>query len=282
MTIARGARRSCVAMLAAGLALSPSTGMPASPAAPAVSSGDRVHVIRSGDTLSGIAKQYDVTVAAIVRANGLANDAVRLRLGVRLVIPPASPSAVRDPSPARSPQVAGARADRSGDAARTRTRPSATPASLRLSIPDFVDAMPPFVWPVEGSVSSNFGRRRRGWHKGIDIVAPPGARIVATAAGFVIASAVERRYGRVVKIAHEGNFISVYAHNTQNLVDLGEWVAAGQVIATVGRTGRATAEHLHFEIRHDGFAYNPLYLLPLPPRMVQVEEMELDEDDEHD
>lgn len=117
---------------------------------------------------------------------------------------------------------------------------------------------------------------------GIDVLAPPGAPIIATAAGLVIASSVEHRYGRVVKVAHENGFVTVYAHNALNLVDLGEWVAAGQVIATVGRTGRATAEHLHFEIRHEGYAYNPLYLLPLPPRMVQVEERDLDEDDEHD
>jgi murein DD-endopeptidase MepM/ murein hydrolase activator NlpD len=164
--------------------------------------------------------------------------------------------------------------------ARPSARASATPASLRLAIPEFTETAPPFAWPVEGSVSSNFGRRRRGWHKGIDILAPPGAPILASAPGLVIASGVEDRYGRVVKIAHENGFVSVYAHNALNLVDLGEWVVAGQVIGTVGRTGRATADHLHFEIRHEGYAYNPLYLLPLPPRMVQVEEIEVDEDDD--
>jgi murein DD-endopeptidase MepM/ murein hydrolase activator NlpD len=54
------------------------------------------------------------------------------------------------------------------------------------------------------------------------------------------------------------------------------------MIATVGRTGRATAEHVHFEIRHEGLAYNPLYLLPLPPRVIQVEDVDTGEDDEHD
>jgi murein DD-endopeptidase MepM/ murein hydrolase activator NlpD len=50
-------------------------------------------------------------------------------------------------------------------------------------------------------------------------------------------------------------------------------VEAGDTIALVGRTGRATTEHLHFEIRHDGRAYNPLYLLPLPPRIAQIDEL---------
>ena len=155
------------------------------------------------------------------------------------------------------------------------------PASLRLTIPEFADP-PLFSWPVEGSISSNFGRRRRGWHRGLDIVAPPGTPVIASAAGLVIASGVEARYGRVVKIAHDGGFVTVYAHNTTNTVDVGEWVAAGQLIGTVGKSGRASAEHLHFEIRHEGYAYNPLYLLPLPPRMMQVDEIDLDEDDDHD
>ena len=53
---------------------------------------------------------------------------------------------------------------------------------------------------------------------------------------------------------------------------MGDWVAAGQRIATVGRTGRATGEHVHFEIRREGLAYNPLYLLPLPPRVLPAHE----------
>jgi murein DD-endopeptidase MepM/ murein hydrolase activator NlpD len=64
-----------------------------------------------------------------------------------------------------------------------------------------------------------------------------------------------------VKLQHSHGFITIYAHNHENLVKAGDEVAAGAVIATVGRTGRASAEHLHFEIRRDGMAYNPIYLL---------------------
>jgi murein DD-endopeptidase MepM/ murein hydrolase activator NlpD len=64
----------------------------------------------------------------------------------------------------------------------------------------------------------------------------------------------------------------VYAHNEENLVEPGARVAAGDPIATIGRSGRATAHHLHFEIRRNGGVYNPLYLLPLPPRVARVEE----------
>ena len=92
----------------------------------------------------------------------------------------------------------------------------------------------------------------------------------ASAGGIVVASAFEHLYGRVVKIQHTNGFLTVYAHNERNLVSVGERVLPGQTIALIGRTGRATADHLHFEIRQRGLAYNPLYFLPLPPRVEVV------------
>ena len=85
---------------------------------------------------------------------------------------------------------------------------------------------------------------------------------------FVIASGFEPIWSRVKR---DDGAITVYAHNERNMVDVGQAVAGGQVIAIVGRTGRATGEHVHFEIRYDGRVYNPLYLLPLPPRPIQIE-----------
>jgi len=86
----------------------------------------------------------------------------------------------------------------------------------------------------------------------------------------------------VVRIEHDQGFVTVYAHNDENLVAVGDHVSAGDKIATVGRTGRATAEHVHFEIRYEGRVYNPLYLLPLPPRSVQVELAVTEPHDEDD
>ena len=120
-----------------------------------------------------------------------------------------------------------------------------------------------------------------GWHRGIDIKAERGAVVFAAATGLVVTSDREPRYGRVVKIEHDGGFLTVYAHNEENLVEAGMRVSAGDPIATIGRTGRATAHHLHFEIRRDGSVYNPLYLLPLPPRVGQVEESD-ETEEEHD
>ena len=90
----------------------------------------------------------------------------------------------------------------------------------------------------------------------------------------MVVSGVEPRYGRVVKIEHDDGFLTVYAHNEENLVEVGMRVGAGDPIATLGRTGRATAHHVHFEIRRNGSVYNPLYLLPRPRSVGQVEEGE--------
>jgi murein DD-endopeptidase MepM/ murein hydrolase activator NlpD len=144
-----------------------------------------------------------------------------------------------------------------------------------------VELSPLFAWPVEGPITSTYGRRRTGWHRGIDIKADRGAVIFAAASGVVVTADREPRYGRVVKIEHDGGFLTVYAHNEENLVESGMRVAAGDPVGTIGRTGRATAHHLHFEIRRDGSVYNPLYLLPLPPRVGQVEESE-ETEEQHD
>jgi murein DD-endopeptidase MepM/ murein hydrolase activator NlpD len=237
-------------------------------AAEAPAEGPRVHVVRSGDTLGAIARRYGVTVAALVTANRLASDRVRLRIGQALVVPPA----VAGPPPLLRPRAALAVRTPGGGRG---------PRGLALVVPDWVETSPAFAWPVEGPVTSAFGRRRAGWHRGIDIKAEPGSAIVAAAAGVVLVADAEPRYGRVVKIEHADGFVTVYAHNAENLVRAGDRVEPGEPIATVGRTGRATTDHLHFEVRRDGIAYNPLYLLPLPPRVLQFEEDE-QAGEEHD
>jgi murein DD-endopeptidase MepM/ murein hydrolase activator NlpD len=156
---------------------------------------------------------------------------------------------------------------------------SQPPPDLILQLPDFGDRLPLFLWPVQGPVTSGFGLRRSGWHKGVDIKADRGASIVASASGLVVASGIEPRYGRVVKIEHENGFLTVYAHNDRNLVRVGDRVLAGQTIAAIGHSGRATAPHLHFEIRHDGCTYDPLYLLNWPKAVAVVSARVSSQDD---
>jgi murein DD-endopeptidase MepM/ murein hydrolase activator NlpD len=253
----------------------------------------RTHVVGRGDTLGALAVRYGVTVPALVAANHLASERAVLRLGQRLIIPaPAPPAgsstAARRPA-AAAPRGTAPRATAPPDASAVSRRPAMSrtpvaprgPRGLELAVPDFVEASPLFTWPVEGPVTSLFGRRRNAWHRGIDIKAVQGAVVFAAAGGLVVTSGIEPRYGRVVKVEHDDGYVTVYAHNEENLVQTGMRVAPGDPIATIGRTGRATAHHLHFEIRRNGAVYNPLYLLPMPPRVGQVEESD-ENDDEHE
>jgi murein DD-endopeptidase MepM/ murein hydrolase activator NlpD len=122
-----------------------------------------------------------------------------------------------------------------------------------------------FAWPVQGSVTSRFGRRGLwGRHRGVDIKAPRGAPIHAAAAGTVIFSGRQSSYGRVIKIAHPNGLTTIYAHNSANFVKVGDRVKGGALIGAVGRTGHATTNHLHFEIHRQGVAHDPLPLLRHP------------------
>jgi lipoprotein NlpD len=230
---------------------------PRRPARHAVPSAPAIHRVKPGETLVKVAAHHRVTISSLVASNRLAGPDARLRAGQRLVIPGPGPS--------------GARARRALVAA-SAPRPALPPRTLVLALPDFSELLPLFVWPVDGQLSSKFGRRRMGWHQGIDISAEFGTPVTASAAGTVVGSSFEPRYGRVVRIEHLNGFMTIYAHNNENFVESGDRVSLGQIIAAVGRTGRATAHHVHFEIRQAGLAYNPLYMLPSPLSLTGTEE----------
>lgn len=124
-----------------------------------------------------------------------------------------------------------------------------------------------FIWPVPSitRISSKFGPRHGKFHEGIDIPASIGTHIVASAPGEVVyANKKISGYGKMVVVAHDGEYFSVYAHANKMLVKKGDKVQRGQVIAHVGRTGRATGPHLHYEIRQGKTAINPLSFVEQP------------------
>jgi murein DD-endopeptidase MepM/ murein hydrolase activator NlpD len=122
-----------------------------------------------------------------------------------------------------------------------------------------------FAWPVvSGVVSSPFGMRNGVMHEGVDISAPTGTPVEAADDGVAIFTGHMNGYGNVVILQHSGVYVTVYGHNQRNLVRPGEHVARGQEIAEIGATGRANAPNLHFEIRYDKRAQNPLAYLPVP------------------
>jgi len=118
-------------------------------------------------------------------------------------------------------------------------------------------------WPVDGVLTSHFGRRGSRMHDGIDIGAKEGTAIHAAAAGEVVYS--DHRltgYGKLIIIRHRHDLFTAYAHNQRNLVRKGDKVKTGDVIARVGHTGRATGSHLHFEVRRGPTPVDPLSYLP--------------------
>lgn len=122
-----------------------------------------------------------------------------------------------------------------------------------------------FTWPCPASsrITSNFGSRTSPTegassnHKGIDIGAPTGTNIVASAAGTVVVSTYSYSAGNYVMVNHGGGVYTVYMHASKLLVSVGDTVKQGQVIAKVGSTGYSTGPHLHFGIRVNGTYVNP-------------------------
>jgi murein DD-endopeptidase MepM/ murein hydrolase activator NlpD len=119
-----------------------------------------------------------------------------------------------------------------------------------------------FAWPVSGDLSSGFGWRSGRRHEGIDICARRGTPVHVAEAGRVIYSGKLGGYGKVVIVKHAGRYSTVYAHNHKNRVRKGVFVEKGDVVAEVGRTGNASGSHVHFEVRRDRIAQDPMRYLP--------------------
>jgi murein DD-endopeptidase MepM/ murein hydrolase activator NlpD len=203
------------------------------------------HVMRPGENLYRLSRYYGVSVDEIKRANHI-RDVTEIRIGTKLVIP----GAAKPPPPASLAYVP--RADRAPRGSRSSRR------ALARRETDL-----DFSWPVRGRLSSRFGWRRGRHHDGIDIPAKSGTPVQAAEAGRVIHSGKGLGdYGKVVIVKHAGRYSTVYAHNRRNRVRKGEFVEKGQVIAEVGKTGNASGNHVHFELRRDRRPEDPLLYLP--------------------
>lgn len=129
----------------------------------------------------------------------------------------------------------------------------------------------PTMLPIEGGwYSSNYGWRidpfngQRAFHEGIDFLADQGTPIMAAAGGIIVYSDFHPQYGNMIEIDHGNGLITRYAHASKRLAKVGDVVMRGAKIAEVGKTGRATGTHLHFEVRRRGVPQNPTQFLRLP------------------
>ncbi len=116
---------------------------------------------------------------------------------------------------------------------------------------------------LKGWMSSRYGRRtdpftgKVAWHSGVDFAGKMGSEIIAVASGVVVVSESRSGYGGMVRISHGNGFQTLYAHNKENLVKVGDVVKKGQIIALMGSTGRSTGPHVHFEVYKYGRPVDP-------------------------
>jgi murein DD-endopeptidase MepM/ murein hydrolase activator NlpD len=145
--------------------------------------------------------------------------------------------------------------------------------SLALSNRDLIKRLRPRTRPVFGGwISSRFGYRsdpksgERVFHRGTDFAARKGTKVFASADGVVTESQRRTGYGNTVQISHADGFVTRYAHHTENLVSVGDFVRQGQAIALVGATGRTTGTHLHYEVSKNGESVDPQKFFPASRR----------------
>ena len=202
--------------------------------------------VAKGDTLWEIAKRYDTDISALMSANNLSSTNIKAGQVLRLV---SGGELTRAKNENPQPILA-----------------SAAPAVELKSVSKTLSLIPMMIWPLKGVITSKFGFRRlrianSNYHTGLDIDGITGDPIKAAVAGTVSFAGRKGGYGKLVIIKGADDRLYYYAHASELLVNKGDEVVLGQVIAKVGNTGRSTGSHLHFEIRENGQAIDPLTML---------------------
>ena len=209
----------------------------------------RVHIVKAGESSFSIAYDFGVSWDQIATANRL-DPAAPPHKGQKLLIPAlinlqtSAPAATHVETPLVAPQ-------------KTARKLQATGADSTLK----------FTWPVRGKIRRGY-RSGANYHDGLDIVAPEGTPVRASAGGTVLFAGPEKKYnqlGKLIVIDNGEKWLSAYAFLQKIEVKPGDTVTAGQSIGTVGHSGLAKGSELHFEIRHDGVPIDPLDALPKAP-----------------
>jgi murein DD-endopeptidase MepM/ murein hydrolase activator NlpD len=265
--------------VAAATATAP-TAPVAAPAAPAGWTDS--YTIRPGDSLYGIARKRGVTVAELQRFNGI-TDVHKMQPGTVLKLPSetsdAGKSAVAAPpssTVAVAPQQAGAgprptvlNAPRTAAVETKSSVPGAQPV-VGSAAPNSADkheqpaqakvADGRLRWPVKGRIISSFGAQSDGTQNdGVNLAVPAGTEVLAAETGVVAYAGSEvRGYGNLVLVRHDNGWVTAYAHNDQLLVQRGDRVRRGQVLAKAGRTGSVDQPQVHFELRQGPKPVDPL------------------------
>ncbi len=220
------------------------------------------HTVQKGQTLFRIARAYGLSVAELAEANHL-DDPRELRVGEELFIPgatelkPVPDFDAPEPEPRGHPEGSPRPSGPKSGVPERRAQTKAVKVGRAEGV---------LAWPLRGVLYAKFGRKGNDPHDGIDLSAPAGAPVKAAAPGSVLYAGEQKGYGLIVIVEHANALITLYAHNRDLRVKTGQKVRDGQVVATVGDSGRTSGPHLHFEVRKDGQPVDPLdYLGPVPP-----------------
>jgi murein DD-endopeptidase MepM/ murein hydrolase activator NlpD len=193
------------------------------------------HTVKSGQTMDGIARLYGVKIQHILEYNHFENVS-KLAVGDQIFIPSELPNA-KTVASASSKTTSTGKSTVSGTSL----------IGSKTSTKNFVDTLGYFIKPL---VNYRKTQNLHG-HNGIDLASKVGEPIMAAAAGEVLISRIgwNGGYGNYIVIQHNNGTQTVYGHANKLLVKEGEFVKQGQVIATVGSTGKSTGPHLHIEVR---------------------------------
>lgn len=230
--------------------------------------GQRVHVVEKGDTVYAISRRYGVDMSRLVRLNHIEPPYI-LYVGDRLILPASGGgggTVLASTGATASGSVSSEPLDRPASAPpATSGAPAASPEPVPL--PAEIVVTPPsaagFSWPAQGNIVSGFGPKPGNLHNdGINIALPRGAPVLAVRDGTVAYVGNELKgYGNLVLIRHDSGWVSAYAHNDALLVTRGQAVRRGDVVAQSGATGNVASPQLHFELRRQGEAVDPIRFL---------------------
>jgi len=228
------------------------------------------YIVAKGDTLYSISKKYNVDITSLSKLNGL-KEPYAINVGQVLAIPGSLSDSNNSVKIAESNKVLYSYKNNkeSVPAIKTTSKVANTTAKKQISksapqktVSTYRKSK--FIWPVNGSVVSNFGIVGKGRRNdGINIKAALGTNVKAADKGIVAYAGNELKgFGNLVLIKHADGYITAYAHNDRIYVKKGQTVLRGEKIATVGNTGSVNTPQLHFEVRAGKKAVNPRTYLP--------------------
>jgi murein DD-endopeptidase MepM/ murein hydrolase activator NlpD len=223
-----------------------------------------VHTVMPQETLTSIAKHYNVKRAEIAYTNKI-NEYVPLRVGQKLTIPGVAIATSNGPKNAANPPPGAPRAETAAPPRRAEVAPPVDNVATVKPAESEPEPKPvgagglQFRWPVKGRVISNFGGKPNGQQNdGINISVPENTAVKAAEDGVVAYAGNELKgYGNLVLIKHADGWVTAYAHNSEILVHRGETVKRGQVISKAGQSGGVASPQVHFEIRKGSTPVDP-------------------------